>query len=406
MIQSWKTAFKSLIAHRRKTWAIVASITLGISALILVGGYYEYNYWGLKQSLIRSQYAHLQIFPEGYRADRDIDPFSHSIENSGEIVSLLEKDPAVKAVSPRSRAWGLVNGKPVEIWGVEPEREAEIFTFTTSRRGKSLTGGDLNACQMSPALAREIGVELNDIVRLSGVRSDMQFNLIEASVQSLIGSYSEDFDRTVIFVPRQVFLDLFSSEQIHEIAVLYKNDTFIAGVRDRLQLSLASRGWRTDIMVWYEQAAYFRQVVEYYQGFYRIVLAVVAMIVFFATGTTMALSLLERTREFGTCLSMGAGRHTLVVGILSEAFIAGSIGLFSGAALSFAAALIINACGGIVMPAAPGMTSAIHVYIRFSVQSALLSLVTALVVPVAAVALPARRIMSGSIVRLLNKGEA
>ena len=82
-------AGRNLTAHWRKTWAIVAAAGLGVCALILVGWYYENNFWGLKQSLIRSQYGHLQIYPEQYREYQDTEPFRYSVERSAGLVSLL-----------------------------------------------------------------------------------------------------------------------------------------------------------------------------------------------------------------------------------------------------------------------------------------------------------------------------
>jgi putative ABC transport system permease protein len=170
-----------------------------------------------------------------------------------------------------------------------------------------------------------------------------------------------------------------------------------------LQNQLIEQGWKTDVTIWYEQAVYYSRVVEYYKGFYRIVLTVAAVIVFFITAATMSLSLLERTREFGICLTMGTRKRTLVAQILNEAALTGIIGLITGAVVSFAIAGIINAAGGIAMPAAPGMAGSIRVFIRFSIQAAGFSLVTALVIPAMAVIIPARRIMSRTIVELLNE---
>lgn len=405
MFQEISIAFHSLVAHRRKTWAIVASAALGICALVLVGGYYEYNFWGLKQSLIRSQYAHLQIYPEDYLKDRDVSPFLHSLENPTSLIEKLESDTSVITAAPRTRAMGMVNGHPVEIWGVDPERESKIFTFSTSRRGMSLSNQDLSSCQMSPRMAQKIGVELSGTVSLTGVQENYMINAVDLKVQSLIGSYAQDFDEMVIIVPSSVFYDLFGTDMTHEIVVLYKTDSHLFEQRDALQKELRTEGWDVEILVWYEQARYFRQVVEYYQGFYRIILATVVIIVFFATGTTMSLSLLERTREFGTCLSMGARRITLVLRIFAEALIAGIIGLSLGALISCAIAVAINMNGGIYMPPAPGMSSSINVLIRYSPQSLTLSLLTALLVPLIAVILPARRIMKQTIVTLLNKGQ-
>jgi len=404
VIQELKIAFHSLVAHRRKTWAIIASVTLGICALILVGGYYEYNYWGLKQSLIRSQYAHLQLYPRDYLTDRDVSPFLHEIESPHDLIANLENKDIVLTAAPRSRAMAVVNGVPVEIWGVDPDREASIFTFTTSKRGMGLTLEDIASCQMSPVLAQEIGVSLNDSVSVIGVREDSMVNAVDLKVQSLISSYAEDFDRMVLIVPQSVFYDLFGVDSVHEIAVLLKNDSHVYELRDQFKTELESAGWDLKITVWFEQATYFRQVVNYYQGFYRIILAIVAIIVFFATGTTMSLSLMERTREFGTYLSMGTRRSTVVLRIFNEALMAGFIGLIAGAILSATIAWIINASGGIYMPPAPGMSSSINVYIRYSVQAGIFCLLSALAVPVAAVIIPARNIMRQSIVDLLNRG--
>ncbi|MDR3115965.1 MAG: FtsX-like permease family protein [Treponema sp.] len=396
-------AFKSLAAHRRKTWAIVLSITVGICALVLVGGYYEYSFWGLKESLIRSQYGHLQIYPEGYRKNRDTDPFLHEIKNHDVLISLLERNRDIRVAAPRSRALALANGSPVELWGVDPERERELFTFFTSKRGSGLASGDTGVCQMSPLLADALGLKINDIVTLAGVRPDSQLNAITVKVQSLMGSYAEEFDRMVVVVPSSSFLDLFGTDMVHEIAVLYRNDRDLSARRFALQNQLIEQGWETDIAVWYEQAVYYSQVVEYYNGFYRIVLTVVAVIVFFITAATMSLSLLERIREFGTCLAMGTRKRTLVAQILNEAVLTGIIGLMAGAIVSFTIARVINAAGGIEMPAAPGMTGSIRVFIRFSIQAAAFSLATALVIPALAVMVPARRIMSRTIVDLLNE---
>ncbi len=405
MITILKTAWAFLVAHRRKTWAIVASVALGVTALFLVGGYYEYNYWGLKQSLIRSQYGHLQLYPEGYRETRDADPFARSFERPDELVEFLRAEPDVRTVARRSRAMAVISGVPVEIWGVEPENEDELFSFTTKREGSSLSSDDALSCQMSHAFAAKLGVGLGDTVSVSGVRVDGQLNRLDLTVQSLASGYAEEFNLMVVTVPVRAFRDLFGTDATHEIAVLYRDDANLEKTRDVLAARLSDAGWKADIAVWYEQAAYFRQVVSYYQGFYRVVLAIVAVIVFFATGTTMALSLLERTREFGSLMSMGAKRSSLVAEILCEALLAGVIGLAAGSALSAALASAINAAGGIRMPAAPGMATGIQVNIIYSPQAAALSLVTALLVPVVAVILPARRIMAQSVVRLLDRGE-
>jgi putative ABC transport system permease protein len=400
MITHFSQALRSLLAHRRKTWAVVASIGLGISALLLVGGYYEYNYWGLSNSLIHSQYAHLQIYPTGYQTDRDINPFAHRLDRVDDLLSLLRSDPAIAVAAPRSRAWGLANGEPVEIRGVDPAEEAKIFTFITQKHGHWLSAGEQATSQVAPLLADRLHVALGGQVSLTAVRPDSQQNAVDTRPTSIVGSFAEEFDRTTVTVPQATYTDLFGTDDVHEIAVLLRDDD-TASQRDRLQSKLNAVGWPVEITTWYDQARYFRQVVEYYEGFYRIVLWVVAMVVFFATGTTMTLALLERSREFGTRLSLGNPPNKLVGQVLLETGLAGLIGVAVGSLAAFAIAKIINAGGGILMPAAPGLSTAVHIYIAFSPQAAGLSLVCGLLVPLIAVAFPAYRLFKKTIVELL-----
>ncbi|HNQ98093.1 MAG TPA: hypothetical protein PKH81_08380, partial [Treponemataceae bacterium] len=240
-------ALRSLIAHRRKTWAIVASVAMGICALVLVGGYYEYNFWGLKQALIRSQYAHLQLYQKGYLGERDVSPFTLPISDSSGLIELLEKKSSVITAAPRSRAMGMINGHPVEIWGVDPDREARIFTFTTAKRGVTLLSSDRTSCQISPRLASNIGVALNQSVTLMAIRQDGMVNALELKVQSLIGSYAEDFDQMVVIVPKDTFIDLFGTDMVHEVVVLLPDDTPLPAYRRTLQAELRKAGYDLDI---------------------------------------------------------------------------------------------------------------------------------------------------------------
>jgi putative ABC transport system permease protein len=226
--------------------------------------------------------------------------------------------------------------------------------------------------------------------------------MVEVTLQTLIASYAEEFNRTAIFVPAAVFADLFGTAAVHEIALVCGDDRDLAARRDRLRADLRKQGWNTDITLWSEQAVHYHQVVEYYQGFYRLVLAAAALVVFFAVGTAMSLTLYERRREFGVYLSMGTRRRSLIGGIFAEAFIAGIAGLAAGSFLAYIAASVVNGLGGIPMPAPPGVSVAIPALIRFSPQAAALSLVTALVIPPLALIGPLRRIMGQDIVVLLD----
>lgn len=393
---------RSVLLHIGKSRAVAGSIAAGVAALFLIGGYYEYNFWGLKQALIRSRYAHLQIYQRGYLQTRDVSPFENCLEDSGEIVRLIQEAEHGAVCAPRSKAMAVANGEPVEVWGVVPETESRIFTFFTSRKGLGLSSEDGAVCQISPVLAERLGVRLGETVSVACVDSNGMMNACDLTVQSLIGSYAEDFDQIAAVVPESVFSDLFGTGQICEIAVLLENDRNLHERKAVLQKTLIDAGFDAEVTEWSDQATYFHQVVRYYEGFYRIVMAVVAVIVFFVTFTTMSLSLLERMKEFGVCLSLGTRKPAVVRRVLCETLVLGAAGCVIGSLIAFAVALAVNRTGGIMLPASPGMAAETPLRLKFSAQAAVLSLAAGFIVPPLALIFPAAAVFRRSIVELLR----
>jgi putative ABC transport system permease protein len=402
-------ALRNLKANGKRSLAIVASIACGVAALCLIGGYYEFTYWGLGQSLVHSQYGHIQLYQEGYEESRDIDPFAKPIERAEELLRILRSDPDIEIATPRALAFGTAynarSGKSsvVEIRGVDPKAEASIFTFTTTKRGSWLTAKDSGKCQLAPTLADSIGVGMGDSLTASVVSADGQQNAAEFAVKTLAGSYSQEFDSLALSVTHEAFSELFGFSGSQEIVVLLKDGAEAESKLASLRRDLGGKGFRLSYRLWYEQAAYFRQVLSYYQGFYDVVLLLAALLAFFVSATTIGISLNERMREFGTRLSMGEGRGRVIASLSLEALFAGVAGLAAGGAISLALGLGVNLAGGIPMPAAPGLTTALRINILYSPQGAGLSALTALLVPPIALIAPARKVWRASVVQLLNK---
>ena len=62
-----KLAFRNIFRNRMRTGLTLAAILSGVSAIILSGGFVEDVFIQLRESTIRSQLGHLQVFREGSR---------------------------------------------------------------------------------------------------------------------------------------------------------------------------------------------------------------------------------------------------------------------------------------------------------------------------------------------------
>ena len=61
-----KVAWRNILRHKRRSIFAILTIVVGVANIVMFGGFVEANYIGLRESIIRSQYGHLQIHQKGY----------------------------------------------------------------------------------------------------------------------------------------------------------------------------------------------------------------------------------------------------------------------------------------------------------------------------------------------------
>jgi ABC-type antimicrobial peptide transport system permease subunit len=128
---------------------------------------------------------------------------------------------------------------------------------------------------------------------------------------------------------------------------------------------------------------------------------VIVAVVFFGLGAlvvlnTLYLSVMERTRELGLILSLGASRWHVIRMILTEASIIAVIGALYGALIGVVLVWIVEAFGGIPLPGqfadfmkAVGVNPVIHMMIKW--PQVVISAVSMVVIAILAAWFPAYR---------------
>lgn len=389
-----KIAFKNIFRNKRRSLLTMACMVSGIITIIVVGGYYAYNYWGLRESLIRSQYAHIQIYKKGYLANKDVAPFDYMIENGEEIIAAIKKDPRVLVVASRVKLWAVMdsgNGTSqiVEVRGIQSDLERLIFTFITKREGEALSGKNPGQMELGGALARELGIQTGETAYISTVSSRGEQNVLQFETCGTVSSYSADFDRILVNINLEMAQVLADTEGVHEIVVLLKDTDQTSVVLADLKKLCDKSGWDLELTNWEEQAGYYRQVVQYYGGFFKIILFIICVVSFFTTLNTVIMSTFERITEIGTMRSFGATKSGILKMMLFEGLFLGFFGAVIGILISVGLAQTINALGGIHLPAPPGMSTDLFIKIKLVPVNFIISGILALCVPVAAILVPA-----------------
>ena len=134
-------SMRNIFRNRRRTAITVFSIVVGFAAMACFGGFIEFSFEGLRESTIRTQLGHLQIYARGYSERRVSDPESVLIDDPEQVMERIAGLPGVVAVTPRLSFSGLgstgsatVN---VSVVGVDPGRRGGVLGLRDSGGGAS-----------------------------------------------------------------------------------------------------------------------------------------------------------------------------------------------------------------------------------------------------------------------------
>src|SRR3989441_10057554 len=150
-----KLALRNVFRNRRRTLITLAAMGFGAAAIIVFGGFVHAIYWGVRESTIRSQVGHIQIYRRGYSEKGNLAPFDYLIADYPALRDELRRIEPVKMVTARLGFSGLVStGDTTTAFvgaGVLPQGEMDLSALavlaprkepaTRGPRGAPLRGG-------------------------------------------------------------------------------------------------------------------------------------------------------------------------------------------------------------------------------------------------------------------------
>jgi putative ABC transport system permease protein len=128
---------------------------------------------------------------------------------------------------------------------------------------------------------------------------------------------------------------------------------------------------------------------------------VLFIIVFFSVSNTVVMSIVERTQEIGTLLSIGTSRWQTLKMFFFEGIFIGIIGGFFSALFAFGLSLLINEFN-ILLPPPPGFTEGYPLGIRNSMDFYVQIFIATVIVSVLSSMGPAFRVTRMKIVDALG----
>jgi len=401
-----KIAFLNIFRNKRRTFLTMLVIVSGITSMIIFGGYVQYQYWGLRESFIRTQLGHIQVYRKGYAQEGNIDPLQYLISDYEQVRRVIhEVQPEVRAVSAQLEFSGLVStSEKTTVFigkGIEPETDYLISSAEVIRRGRDISQFDVEAGILGIGLADGLGVKPGEFVTLLTSTKKGGINAVDFELKGAFKSGIKEYDDKALKIPLSLAQYLLNVKEVSRLIILLKNTDDTNMVAQNLKSVFEQKGFDLEIKSWDELAPFYHSVVSLYNGIFRFIGGIIGIIVIFSIANTLLMSVMERVNEIGTIRAMGATRPLVLRSFIYEGIIIGIIGGIIGVIIGIIMSCLIN-INGIPMPAAPSMTRGYVAYIIITPQVLIYGFLLALVTAFISSIFPARKASKMKIVDALR----
>jgi putative ABC transport system permease protein len=323
LIMAWRNIWR----NKMRSIIIILSIAIGLFAGIAVLALYKGMMKSRVRNVIDAEVGHLQIHNSNFK--KDYEP-QFTLANGAQVLEAVSKMPEVKLAASRSITVGMLatptGSAGIQINGVIPNQE-----YRLSQLQKKIIKGK----PFDPAKKNEIlvGQKLAKKMKLKP-RSKLVLTFTVSSAFRVAAIYQSDnapLDEKNVYVNQDelnVLLGIQNS--FHEIVILLKNDADVKKAQQELQQKFPAyqiESWReispeTDLLV---------KTVDQYS---YIIMFIIMFALAFGIVNTMLMAILERTREIGMMVALGANHIKIFLLIFLETIfltLAGTpVGVFIG----------------------------------------------------------------------------
>jgi putative ABC transport system permease protein len=402
-------ALRNLARNQRRTLLALLVVSAGTAALLMTAGFVRYSFQGLSEAIISGGLGHLEIIPVDSLGDSPgaVDRAGQPprMESWTSIQSEIEARAGVRGTGATIQFAGVAtHGDRSASFmglGVQPDRLRVMQIQTKIRAGTGLPERELGEGEESAllgvGLARALGAEPGATVTVMVVTETGSLNALDLHVAGLVSTGFQDLDARILEVRVTTALRLLATDRITSLVVVLDDRALVPALEAELNSALADRRQALAVVGWEARAPFYTQVRGLYLGIFVFLGGIIAVLVALSTANTILMSIIERTREFGTLLAIGTARPQLAVLVLLEANWIAVLGSALGCLMGLAAATGINAAG-IKMPPPPAAVDPIDLALTVMPQDYGLAVALMLVVLSLAAVPPAVRLFRIEIV--------
>ena len=309
------------------------AVAIGLFGGLSATGIMKGMVFDMVKNTIENQVSDIQIHHKAFSANNEIKFF---MKNSDQIINQVETQKHVKAVSSRTKTFGMAStaskGLGVTLNGIEPNKErlvTKIYDKLTDSLSSYFTSEKKNRIVISKKLAEKLNVRVKSKIVITF--QDFDGNLTGASfkVEGIYKTQNAMFDAQNIFVKKSDLDKLLNmpANTAHEIAILlnnYEDTKLVVPEIEKLVPNYLVEGW-------FDIDPYLQMTSSLTNYMLIIFMSIIMLALGFTIVNTMLMVILERTKELGMIMAIGMNRRKVFAMIFFEtsllAIIGGALGI-------------------------------------------------------------------------------
>jgi putative ABC transport system permease protein len=253
----------------------------------------------------------------------------------------------VRTALPRLEFSGLIsNGDKSTVFiGVGIDARGEFQTkgpFLKMLSGDILVPGGPEGAplevMLGSELARQLKAQPGSVLTLMSTTTQGSLNALDVTVKGVFSLGVPEIDKRALYVDIATAQKLLVTDKASMLAVYLDSTDNTDAARADVQKLFPGYATQT----WRDQAFYYVAVRNLYNRIFGLLGAIMVVIVLFAVSNTMAMSVVERTREIGTLRALGTLPAQIVRVFTMEGALIGAAGAGIGVVVGIASALALS----------------------------------------------------------------
>ena len=344
---SMRLAWRNLWRYKRRTWLTVGAMIFSNALLVFSVSLQFGSYDMMINNTLQAFTGHIQVQHDGYQEDpkmRRVVPGIVAMAD-GLRIALGSNEVAARGTgfalaSSEDRSYGL------QILGVEPGFEPNVSTIPgLVKQGRYLDNDFYAEIVIGSMLARNLKVALGDEITFLGSGRDDSFAAGVVKVVGIFETGSADIDRNMAQVSLAYFQDSFAMDGSgHSIVLRAANIEGVPTLQARVE-DLVAGNDEIVVLDWETLQPGLKQAIQADLTSAWFMYSVLIVLVAFSVLNTQLMSVLERTREFGTMMALGLKPSRLARLVMTETAMMAGLGLAIGVLTGFIITYYLSVVG-------------------------------------------------------------